>query len=186
MRADGGKVADVGCGAGWSSIILAREYPEARVDGFDVDPCSVADAKANAEAAGVADRVDIQVRDAADPALSGTYDLVCVFDSLHDMPRPVEVLRSCRRLRADGGSVLLLEPKAAHAYTAPGDEVERFLYAVSVLHCLPVGMSEQPSASTGTLLRPDTLRDYARAAGFTDVEILPVQHRFHRLYHAVG
>lgn len=186
LHARGGRVADVGCGAGWSSIALAREYPQVRVDGFDLDPGAVADARANATAAGVADRVDIQLRNAADPALSGSYDLVCIFDSLHDMPRPVEVLRSCRRLRADGGSVLLLEPKAAHAYLAPADEVERFLYAVSVLHCLPVGMSQQPSVSTGTLLRPETLRGYARAAGFADVEILPVQHRFHRLYHAVG
>jgi hypothetical protein len=79
-----------------------------------------------------------------------------------------------------------MEPNAAHAFTAPAGEVERFLYAVSVLHCLPVGLAEQPSAATGTVLRPEALRSYAREAGFTDVEIMPVQHQFHRLYHAVG
>jgi 2-polyprenyl-3-methyl-5-hydroxy-6-metoxy-1,4-benzoquinol methylase len=186
LSADGGRIADVACGGGWSSIALAGAYPKVRVDGFDLDPASVADARANAEAAGLADRVTFEVRDAADPALCARYDLVCVFDSLHDMAQPVDVLRACRGLRAEGGTVLLLEPNAGHAFTAPAGEVERFLYAVSVLHCLPVGLSTQPSAATGTVMRPATLRAYAREAGFADVEILPVQHQFHRLYQAVG
>jgi 2-polyprenyl-3-methyl-5-hydroxy-6-metoxy-1,4-benzoquinol methylase len=181
----GARVADVACGAGWSSVALARTYPSARVDGFDLDEASVRDATANARAAGVSDRTRFAVHDAAD-APPGSYDLVCVFDAVHDMARPVEVLRACRSLRAEGGSVLVMEPNVAERFTAPAGDTERFLYAVSLLHCLPVGMSEQPSAATGTALRPDTLRAYGVAAGFADVEIVPVEHRFHRLYRLLG
>lgn len=73
-------------------------------------------------------------------------------------------------------------PIAAHAFAAPAGDVERFLYAVSVLHCLPVGLSDQPSAATGTVIRPRMVRAYARQAGFANAEILPLQHAFHRLY----
>ncbi|MEU5695068.1 class I SAM-dependent methyltransferase [Actinosynnema sp. NPDC020468] len=185
LREHGGRIADLACGAGWSTAALAEEFPLAVVHGFDLDPGAVAAATATARARGVADRVRVRVRDVADP-VPERYDLVCLFDALHDMPHPVEVLRACRALRTDRGAVLLMEPRAAHAFTAPGDEVERFLYAVSVLHCLPAGMRTRPSAATGAVLRPDRLREYARQAGFSDVEVLPARHRFHRLYLAVG
>ena len=79
------------------------------------------------------------VRDAADPALAGRYDLVTIFESLHDMSRPVDVLRACRRLLAPGGSVLVVDERVADAFVAPGDQVERLMYGFSVLCCLPAG-----------------------------------------------
>ncbi|AYG84614.1 Demethylrebeccamycin-D-glucose O-methyltransferase [Streptomyces hundungensis] len=182
LGGQGGVVADVACGSGHSSIALAQAYPRARVHGLDLDERSVCDARANAREAGVADRVTFEVRDAADPELAGRYDLVCVFDALHDMARPVEVLRSCRALLAPGGSVLLMEPNVGERFTAPASETERFQYAVSLLHCLPVGMADQPSAATGTVMRPGTVRAYASRAGFARVRVLPVRHTFHRLY----
>jgi len=179
------RVADVGCGGGWSSIALARAYPRIHVDGFDAHPGSIAEARRQADAARVADRVTFEVRDARTPGDSGHYGLVCIFDALHDMSQPVDVLQACHaRLQADG-SVLLMEPKAADTFTAPADEVERFFYAVSLLHCLPVGSSETPSAQTGTVMRPDTMRAYAAAAGFAETRILPYEHRFHRFYRLV-
>lgn len=181
LRAGGARIADVACGSGWSSIALARTYPDARVDGLDLDTESIVDARRNALAAGVADRVEFAARDAADPDLAGRYQLVCVFDALHDMARPVPVLRACRALLAPGGIVLLMEPNVGERFTAPAPDAERFQYAVSVLHCLPVGMSEQPSAATGTVMRPDTVRAYAAEAGLR-VRVLPVRHAFHRLY----
>jgi 2-polyprenyl-3-methyl-5-hydroxy-6-metoxy-1,4-benzoquinol methylase len=178
----GGRIADVACGSGWSSIALAQAYPRARVHGLDLDERSVADARHNAEGAGVADRVEFEVRDAADPDLAGRYDLVCVFDALHDMARPVDVLRACRSLLAPDGTVLLMEPNVGEHFTAPAPETERFQYAVSLLHCLPVGMAEEGSAATGTVMRPATVRAYAAEAGFRQVKVLPVRHTFHRLY----
>jgi hypothetical protein len=78
--------------------------------------------------------------------------------------------------------VLVMDARVAETFRAPADEVERFQYATSVLHCLPAAMSGPDSAATGTVMRPDTVRAYARAAGFLDAVVLPVQERFHRLY----
>jgi 2-polyprenyl-3-methyl-5-hydroxy-6-metoxy-1,4-benzoquinol methylase len=184
LQQDGVRIADVGCGTGWSSIALARNYPRARVDGIDLDAASIADATEilnGLNGTDVADRVRFAVRDAADPELSGRYQLVCIFDALHDMARPVEVLRACRSMLAPDGVVLLMEPGVGERFTSPAPDPERFQYAVSVLHCLPVGMAEQPSAATGTVMRPSTVRGYAAAAGLS-TEVIRVDHPFHRLY----
>jgi hypothetical protein len=74
----------------------------------------------------------------------------------------------------------------ADSFGAIGDPVERFMYAASVLHCLPAGMAEQPSAATGTVMRVDTVRRYATEAGFANVEVLPIEHDFFRFYRLVG
>lgn len=182
LSAGSARVADLACGAGWSSIALAQAYPAARVHGFDLDPESIAAARRNAAGHGLGDRVRFAVGDAADLPGRGAYHLVCVFDSLHDMPQPAGVLRCCRALCAPQAAVLLMEPRAAPSFEAPGDETERFLYAISVLHCLPVGLHSQPSAATGTVLRPSVVQDLAAQAGFRQARILPAEHRFHRLY----
>jgi SAM-dependent methyltransferase len=177
----GGRIADVGCGAGWASIALAAAYPLARVDGFDLDAGIVELAALNADAAGLTDTVRFTAKDVG-VAPPGAYQLVCVFDALHEMARPVEVLAECRRLRAEDGVVIVLDARVADEFAAPGDEVERFQYATSVLHCLPAGLADSPSAGTGTAMRADEVRDYARRAGFARVTELPIEDRFHRLY----
>jgi 2-polyprenyl-3-methyl-5-hydroxy-6-metoxy-1,4-benzoquinol methylase len=179
------KIADVGCGTGWSSIGMAKAYPLVTVDGFDVDNASIDDARRNAHASGVADRVNFQVRDAADPKLAGSYDLVTAFETIHDMSDPVGALRAMRGLRKEGGSVVIADEKVAEEFAAPGDELERFMYGWSAVHCLPVGMVDPKSAGTGTVMRPSRLREYARDAGFTDVEILPVENDFWRFYRPI-
>jgi len=179
------RVADVGCGMGWSSIAIARAYPKARVDGFDLDEESIAGARANAEAEGAADRVNFRVQDAGDPRFSETYDLAIAISCIHDMSKPVEALRAMRSLLGEGGKAIVVESRVAETFVAPGDELERYCYGVSVLHCLPVGMAEQPSAATGTVMRPATLRRYASEAGFSSVEILPIEHEFLRFYRLV-
>jgi 2-polyprenyl-3-methyl-5-hydroxy-6-metoxy-1,4-benzoquinol methylase len=131
---------------------------------------------------GLADRITMTVRDAADPVLAGRYDLVTIFESLHDMSRPVEVLRACRQLLAAGGSVLVVDERVADAFSAPGDQVERLMYGFSVLCCLPAGMADQPSAATGTVIRTDTLRHYAAEAGFRSTEVLPITNDLFRFY----
>jgi 2-polyprenyl-3-methyl-5-hydroxy-6-metoxy-1,4-benzoquinol methylase len=176
------RVADVGMGLGWSSIALARAFPAVRVDGFDLDEASVAAARANATAEGVEDRVTFHAVDAGDADSPGGYDFALAVECIHDMSDPVGVLRSLRRLVGDGGAVLIVDEKVAEAFQAPGDEVERYMYGFSILHCLPVGMIDQPSAATGTVMRADTLRDYAERAGFQRVELLPIDHDFFRFY----
>jgi hypothetical protein len=115
LRADPpARVADIGCGAGWSSISIARAYPKVRVDGFDL-----AEAKANAQAEGVADRVTFQIRDAADPQLSGKYDLAIAIECIHDMSRPVEALRAMRSMVANDGVVLVVDERVGRSSRPP-------------------------------------------------------------------
>jgi len=152
------------------------------VDGFDLDASSIELARANAAEHGVADRVSFQVRDVADPKLAGQYDLVVGFEMLHDLARPVEALRVMRGLLNAGGAVIIMDENVAERFTAPGDELERLYYGFSTLCCRPAGMAEQPSAATGAVMRPDTFRQYAREAGFRDVEILPIEHDLFRFY----
>lgn len=183
----GGTVAEFGCGEGWAAIALATGYPGLRVDAFDVDPPSIATARRNAEAAGVAERVRFAVADVTDPALTGSYDAVFAFEMLHDLAHPVAALRTARRLTGDGAApVILMDERAAEAFTAPADPIQRFLYAASVLHCLPVGRCAEHSAATGTVMRPDTLRRYAREAGFGGVTVLPIEHDMFRFYRLEG
>jgi 2-polyprenyl-3-methyl-5-hydroxy-6-metoxy-1,4-benzoquinol methylase len=179
------RVADIGCGTGWSSIAIARAYPRARVDGFDLDESSVAEARTNAEAEALADRVAFHLRDAADPELSGRYDLAIAFECIHDMSRPVEALQAMRSLTGEDGAAIVVDERVAESFEAPSDEVERLMYGFSVLHCLPVGMAEQPSAATGTVMRPATLRRYATQAGYRDVEVLPIENDLWRFYRLV-
>ena len=182
----GGRVADVGCGFGWSSIGMATGYPEARVDGFDVDEPSVEQARRNAEEAGVADRVRFSVADVGDLTEAGEFDLVTAFECVHDLPDPVSVLAAMRRMVRPGGSVLVMDEAVAEEFTAPGSEVDRLMYGYSLLCCLPDGRSHEPSVATGTVMRPDTLRRYARDAGFSGVDILPLENDFFRFYRLVS
>jgi 2-polyprenyl-3-methyl-5-hydroxy-6-metoxy-1,4-benzoquinol methylase len=176
------RVADVGCGQGWSTIAVARAFPNAWVDGLDVDPASIADGRRHAAAAGLDGRVRFIEADAAELADEGPYELVLILEALHDLPRPVEALRAARTALADGGTVLVVDERVADAFTAPGDEVERIMYGWSVTHCLPTQLVERPSASIGTVMRTDTVRELASEAGFGRVTVLPVDHDFFRLY----
>jgi SAM-dependent methyltransferase len=179
----GGRVADVGCGMGWSSIGIARAYPQARVDGLDVDAPSVAAARRNADEAGVADRVGFQVADVGRLGeTAGRYDVVTAFECVHDLADPVAVLGAMRGMVAPGGTVLVVDERVAEEFTAPGDEVERLMYGYSLTCCLPDGLSTRPSAGTGTVMRPSTLARYAREAGFAGIDVLPVEHDFFRFY----
>lgn len=180
------RVADVGCGTGWSSIAIARGFPGVHVVGLDLDEASIADARANAATSGVADRISFEVRDAADPALAGSFDLVCAFETVHDMCDPVGALRAMRSLRADRGTVLVADERVADAFTTDADEVERFQWGWSALHCLPTALTAPPAAGTGTVMRSPTFRQYALEAGFRDVEVLPIANDFWRFYRLVG
>jgi 2-polyprenyl-3-methyl-5-hydroxy-6-metoxy-1,4-benzoquinol methylase len=176
------RVADVACGQGRSSIEIARAYPNARVDGIDSDAASIAAARTNLEGSVLESRVAFHERNAADAGLTGQYDLVTIFEALHDMSYPVDVLKAARALLADGGLVFIGDERAEDEFTAPASEVERLFYGFSVFHCLPVGMVGEGAAGTGTVMRPGTVEEYARQAGFTSAEVLPIEHDFWRFY----
>jgi SAM-dependent methyltransferase len=177
------RVADVGCGAGWSCIGLAQGYPMVHVDGYDLDMASVDLARRNVAVAGLADRVHVYHLDITKVADRGPYDLVTAFECLHDLPHPVAALAAMRRLAGSLGTVLIADMKAAGRFTAPGGDLERLLYGFSLLICLPDSMSTPGSTATGTVLRPATVREYASQAGYTRVDILPIDHDLWRFYH---
>jgi 2-polyprenyl-3-methyl-5-hydroxy-6-metoxy-1,4-benzoquinol methylase len=176
------RVADIGCGAGWSSIGLAQAYPKVQVDGFDLDAPSIELAQANLRQANLNGRVKFQVRDAGAATLAGHYDLVTAFECVHDMSDPVGVLRTMRGLVNGTGAVIIVDERVGDTFTPTGNEVEWMMYGWSVLHCLPVGMADHPTTGTGTVMRTDTLRRYAREAGFREVEVLPIDNFFFRFY----
>ncbi len=181
-RAERPRIADVGCGQGWSTVAVARAFPNAVVDGLDLDPASVEDARRHAAEAGVERRTRFVEGDAAALAADGPYDLVLVLEALHDLARPVDALRAARAALAEDGVVLVVDEKVADRFSAPGDEVERTMYGWSVTHCLPTQLVEHPSAALGTALRADTVRELAAQAGLSRVDVLPVENDFFRLY----
>jgi 2-polyprenyl-3-methyl-5-hydroxy-6-metoxy-1,4-benzoquinol methylase len=176
------RVADLACGQGRSSVEIARAYPKAQVDGIDLDTASIEFARRNLAGSGVEDRVTFQNRDAADAGLAGRYDLVTIFEALHDMSYPVEVLKAARGLLAEGGLMLIGDERAEESFTAPAGDTERLYYGFSILHCLPVGMVGEGAVGTGTVIRPGTVRRYADEAGFSACEVLPIENDFWRFY----
>jgi SAM-dependent methyltransferase len=176
------RVADIGCGVGWSTISMAQAYPAIRIDGFDIDEASIASARSLAAEFGVSDRVNFEVRDTGDPTFTGSYDFATAFECIHDMANPIAALACMRRLVGRGGTVLIADERVAEAFSPNGDDIERLMYGFSILHCLPVGMTEEDSAGTGTVMRTAIFRRYATEAGYHDVEVLPIDNLFWRFY----
>lgn len=179
----GARILDVGFGGGWSTIALAQAYPEALFTGLDVDAESVAMARRNAADHGVADRVDFRLADGNTAGEAGTFDIAFAFECIHDMPRPVEVLRSVRAALVPGGSMVVMDEAVSGEFAGSADEVDRLMYGFSIFVCLPDGMCSEPSSATGTVMRPSVLDGYAKDAGFAGAATLPIDDfSFFRFY----
>jgi 2-polyprenyl-3-methyl-5-hydroxy-6-metoxy-1,4-benzoquinol methylase len=176
------RVADIACGVGRSSLAIARAYPKVTVDGIDLDPASIEQAQELLRGSGLEDRVEFSCQDAADSRLSGRYDLVTIFEAVHDLAHPVDALTSARMLLSSGGSVLVADERTGEHFALDAGDVERLYYGMSVLHCLPVGMVGDNAAGTGTVMREETVRTYARQAGFAACVIAPIENDFWRFY----
>jgi len=174
LAKSGARFADIGCGYGWSSIALARAYPGASVDGYDVDAPSVTAARRNAQEAGVADRVRVHHVHGEGITEHATFDAAFIFEALHDMPFPVDVLRAIRAALKPGAPLIVMDEAVGERFTPDGDTVERIMYGYSLLLCLPESRVDEGSAATGTVMRPATLERYATEAGFARVETLPI------------
>jgi SAM-dependent methyltransferase len=162
----GAHVADVGCGLGTSTLLMAREYPRSTFTGFDYHPESIAAASERAAGAGVADRVNFQVAPAK--AFPGTgYDLVAMFDCLHDMGDPVGAARHVRQALADDGTWMVVEPFAGDRVEDNLNPVGRAYYGFSTLLCTPSSLSQEVGLALGAQAGEARIRDVATAAGFT-------------------
>ena len=161
----GARVADVGCGHGHSTILMAKAYPNSTFYGYDVHEGSIEEARRIAEAEGVADRVTFAVGDACSFGETG-FDLICFFDCLHDMGHPVSAARHARQALVDGGSVMLVEPAAADRVEDNINPVGRLYYAASTTLCCAHAISENGTHVLGAQAGHARLREVFSEAGF--------------------
>lgn len=163
----GARIADIGCGHGASTLIMAEAYPNSRFWGFDNHAPSIERARRAAEEAGVADRVTFEVAPAAEFPGSD-YDLIAFFDCLHDMGDPLSAARrACEALAADG-TAMIVEPMAGTTVEGNFNPVGRVFSGASVLCCTPNAVAAGGvHTALGTVASDDCLREVATAAGFT-------------------
>ncbi|MFF7438180.1 methyltransferase domain-containing protein [Streptomyces sp. NPDC008122] len=165
----GATVADLGCGRGLSSILIAQRWPNARVTGFDPDDAAIAHARSAAAKAGMDGRVSFEVAEAATYP-GGGYDMVTFTDSLHDMGDPRGAAAHARASLAEDGTVLVVEPLAADRFEDDfANPYARIGYAVSTLVCTPSSLAQPGAAALGTMAGEARLRDVLTAAGLTRV-----------------
>jgi SAM-dependent methyltransferase len=160
----GARVADVGCGHGASTLILAEAYPESTFVGFDAHDGSIAVARKRAAEAGLADRLSFE--EATAKSFAGPFDLVCFFDCLHDMGDPLGACRNVHEQLAPGGSVLLVEPFANDDLSANLNPVGAVYYGFSTLLCTPSSLSQEVGAALGAQAGEGRLRELMAEAGF--------------------
>jgi SAM-dependent methyltransferase len=162
----GARVADVGCGHGSSTLLLAEAYPESTVVGFDYHEASIDIARKRAAEAGLADRVRFEVAGAGDFPGTG-YDLVCIFDALHDMGDPVGAAAHIRQALAADGTWLLVEPSAGDRLEDNLGLVGRIFFSASTMICTPASRSQEGAACLGAQAGDARLQEVVRAGGFT-------------------
>ncbi|WBQ06945.1 class I SAM-dependent methyltransferase [Kribbella sp. CA-293567] len=162
----GAKVADIGCGHGASTILMAAAFPNSTFVGADYHAESIAIARQRAAEAGVADRVTFEVASATQYGGSG-YDLVTTFDALHDMGDPVGAARRVRESLAPDGTWMVVEPMAGDRVEDNLNPVGRAYYGFSTLLCTPASLSQDVGLALGTQAGPARIKYVTTAAGFT-------------------
>ena len=166
----GARVADIGCGHGASTVLMAQAFPASRFVGSDYHAASIGTAVERAADAGVADRIDFEVAPATEFSGSG-YDLVTTFDALHDMGDPVGAAKRVHEALAPDGVWLLVEPAAGDSVEDNLNPVGRAYYGFSTLLCTPASLSQPVGAALGTQAGPARIRDVTTAAGFSSFRI---------------
>ncbi|HRC62491.1 MAG TPA: methyltransferase domain-containing protein [Dehalococcoidia bacterium] len=178
----GGTVADVGCGLGASTIIMAQAYPNSRFVGYDNHAPSIEAAREAAARAGVADRVAFEVASAADYPAAGRYDLIAFFDCLHDMGDPSGAMRHALEALAPDGAVMIVEPMAGDRIEDNLNPVGRVFSGASTLVCTPNAVASGGEA-LGTLAPEAAIADVVRGAGFSSFR-RATETPFNRIFEA--
>jgi 2-polyprenyl-3-methyl-5-hydroxy-6-metoxy-1,4-benzoquinol methylase len=161
----GGEVADVGCGHGISTVIMARAFPKSKVQGFDFHEKSIEAALQHAKGHQVSN-IGFQIRDAKD--LPGKYDLITMFDCLHDMGDPVGTLKHLRAALKPNGSVMIVEPMAGDSLKDNLNPIGRMYYSASTMVCVPTSLAQPTGAALGAQAGERKLRKLIiEEAGFS-------------------
>ena len=179
---EGAGVADVGCGHGASTILMAQAFPESSFYGFDYHQASIEKARQRAEKAGVQHRVKFEVATAKDFD-ERQYDLVCFFDCLHDMGDPVGALQHVRETLDDDGTVMIVEPYANDSLKENLNPIGRVFYAASTMICTPASRAQEVGAALGAQAPESKLREVVTAGGFKRFR-RAAETPFNRVYEA--
>ncbi|SDO81579.1 ArsR family transcriptional regulator [Actinacidiphila guanduensis] len=180
-RLEGGaEVADIGCGYGWSTMLMAQAFPASHFHGFDYHRPSVEAARRIAAEQGLADRVEFDVATAQDYP-GDRYDLVTFFDCLHDMSDPGAALRHTAQAMAEDGTCMLVEPNASAQVEENANPIGRGLTAASVAVCLPAAMAEPGPEALGNHAGEDAVRRIAAEAGLPTWQ-LAAESQVNRVY----
>jgi SAM-dependent methyltransferase len=166
----GARVADVGCGHGHSTVLIASAFSRSRFVGIDTHEASLEAARANAEAAGVAERVEFQ-RAHAGSYTGADYDLICFFDALHDLGDPVGAARHAYQALAEDGTLMVVEPYAGNTVQDNFGPVGLLYYAASAALCVPHSRSEEVGLALGAQAGPERLAAIFHEAGFRSVRV---------------
>ncbi len=162
----GGRVADVGCGHGASTILMAKAYPASEFKGFDYHAASIEHARRQAEKAGVADRVTFEVAPAKSFPGRG-YDLVTFFDCLHDMGDPTGAAKHVRQALAEDGTWMIVEPFAGDDVAANLNSVGRIYYSASTVICVPASLEQEVGLGLGAQAGEPRIQEVVKTGGFT-------------------
>jgi SAM-dependent methyltransferase len=177
----GARVADVGCGSGYPSILMAQAFPRSRFYGFDVSEESLERARADARNKGVAERVEFQRVSATALPETPKFDFITSFDAIHDMVDPRGAVRAIRRALADDGTYMMMEVKGGETLTENLNPLGALMYSMSTLHCLTVSLAHG-GEGIGTLMGERKARELAEEAGFTRFRRLPIEHAMNVFY----
>ena len=163
---EGARVADIGCGLGASTILMAKAYPESEFFGFDYHAGSIELARAAAEREGLSDRLHFAVASAKGYP-GRNYDLVAFFDCLHDLGDPTGAAAYVRSTLKSGGTWMIVEPFAGDTPEANHNPVGRVFYSASTMLCVPASLSQEVGAAMGAQSGERRIREVVEAGGFT-------------------
>lgn len=181
---EGIAVADIGCGAGSAVCTLAAEFPRSRFVGYDISQHALIIAREKAASKGLRNVRFVDAKHEPVPSVA-TYDFISTFDCIHDMTHPSEMIKSIRRALKDDGVWLLVDIKALETLqqNVTKNPMAALMYGISVLSCMASALSESGGEGLGTLGLPATRAEsYARTAGFTSFEMLPIEHSVNAFY----
>jgi 2-polyprenyl-3-methyl-5-hydroxy-6-metoxy-1,4-benzoquinol methylase len=184
LKSKGGRVLDVGCGDGWASISLAKFFPLTKIDAIDADSQSIDNAKKNVHNEGLEDRISLHQSLMEKAEFKEKYDLVMTFESIHDMPYPIEALQEMRGVVSPDGAILVGDVSMKETLEEKKDFAGKLYYNFSVLLCLPQSINHTNSVATGAAMTSSTFKKYAIESGFSKIEVLPIDHflwKFYRL-----
>jgi SAM-dependent methyltransferase len=176
----GGRIADIGCGSGTSTLTLAQAYPRSEITGYDIDATALARARSAAERLGVAN-ARFEQRSAEELPQEPGFDLVTAFDVVHDLAKPRAVLRRIREALASDGTFLLVEPAAGDGLAQNLNPSGALLYSISTLYCMTVSLS-QGGEGLGAAYGPKQAEALCRAAGFGRFRRLDIENPFNAFY----